>query len=116
MWPEVEELEGAMQALLTLLEDPLAPGLEVSWERCRKAEARLVERMNTSPALPPEQQDDLRAGLDRLVRLNAVARQSLLRGQEQLSGRLKATREKGAQMRAYSKGPAATGGSRDLSG
>ena len=116
MWPEISELETAMQSLLTLLEDPLSEGLDQAWARCDRAGAALEQRLSEKETLDPEGQARLRSGLEGLVRLNAIARQSLLRGQEQLTKQLGQTRAKSAQVRAYSKGPSATGGSCNIAG
>lgn len=105
-----------MQELLSLLEDPLAEGLGAAWARCVEAGGRLERRLACPAGLDEDQREELRAGLDRLMRLNAIARKSLRQGQERLASKLALTRQESAQVKAYSRGPAATGGTCDLAG
>ncbi len=105
-----------MQRLLTLLDDPLAEGLEAEWNRCRTAGAELERVLAGAKELEADSRAELRAGLDRLMRLNAIARQSLQRGQEQLAKELTRTRAGSAQMKAYSQGAGPVGGSCNMAG
>jgi uncharacterized lipoprotein len=117
MLPEVEHLEQAMQRLLTGLDSKSeGGGLETEWARCREAEEDLVRLLARAGELDSATRAELRVGLDQLMRLNAIARQSLLRGQESLAQELTKTRAGNAQAKAYGKGPAEVGGSCDLAG
>ena len=85
---EVERLDLAMQELLALLADPEAAGVPAAWQRCQEAGEALNGLLARADGLPEAERAALRADLDRLVRLNAVARQALLRQQDGLARRL----------------------------
>jgi len=113
---EVERLERALRELLTRLEDPGGEGLEAAWQRCHEAEAELVAYLEGAGALSEAERASLREDLERLVRLNAIARQAVLRGQDGLAAELMDARRKHAQVRGYASAEPTSGGSCDLAG
>jgi len=116
MLAEVEHLDLAMQELLALLADSEADGVPAAWQRCQQAEQALIARVAESAELSEAEREDLRADLDRLMRLNAIARQAVLRQQDGLARTLVDARQKQSQVRAYSTGGAKSGGSCDMAG
>jgi len=113
---EVGRLEQALRELLTRLEDPRGEGLEAAWERCRSAEAELMALLERAREMGADEREELRGGVQRLVRLNAVARQAAARSQDGLAAELVQARRKHAQVRGYRTAEPTSGGSCDLAG
>lgn len=113
---EVERLDLAMQELLALLADPEAEGVPGAWERCQEAGTALNGLLARSAEFTEPEREALRADLDRLMRLNAIARQAVLRQQDGLAKTLVEARQKQEQVRAYSGGRANSGGTCDMAG
>lgn len=114
---EVKQLEQAMGDLLALLSDPASEGVNKAWERCHAAQGDLQLLLEDPSRLTESEVEDLRLGLEGLVRFNAIARQSVLRGQEALAKSLLETKQETVKMKAY--GGASTkglGDSCDLAG
>ena len=113
---EVARLEEALRELLALLSDPEAEGVPAAWQRCDEAGAALNRLLAESA--PPEgaARAELRDGLDRLMRLNAIARQAVQRRQDGLAHELVGARRQQQQMKAYSAGRPQSGANCDLAG
>ena len=116
--PELQDLEHAMGELLSVMRDPDNGPLQVAeaWSRCRVAGEVLTEVLGGTSELSEVERDELRDSLDRLLRLNAIARQSILDEQQSVTQLLNRTRETGEKLRAYATGPGSTGDSCDLAG
>jgi hypothetical protein len=113
---EVQRLEQALRELLSLLEDPTSEGLAAAWERCRQAEAEVLALLEAAGELPEAEREALRGGVERALRLNAVARQAVVRGQDGLAAELVDARRKHAQVRGYSAAAPRSGGTCDMAG
>ncbi|MCB9914225.1 MAG: hypothetical protein H6828_03620 [Planctomycetes bacterium] len=115
--PELDACERALRELLSLLDEPeLEPvRLSAAWARCGALTADLesvVARARDAGA----DEGELRVALDRLLRLNAIARQAARRRQDELAANLATTRSSGDRLRGYSAPAAAAGGACDLAG
>lgn len=113
---EVRALELAMEELLALLADPESAGVEQAWRRCQAAERDLNLLTEDPSGLSADEVDELRDGLEILVRLNAIACQALLHRQESLAKGLARTKLETAKVRAYGGATVSLGGSCNLAG
>ncbi len=116
MLAEVTRLELAMKELLALLADSSNEGVDTAWGECQAAEAELNVLLADCSHLSDEEREELRLGLEGLVRLNAIARQAALHGQEGLAASLAKSKKDGAKLRAYTAASSPTGDSCDLAG
>jgi|GEM_PF-3592044 len=116
MKDELQRLEAVLQELLTALDCGEPAALASAWERCEEAHRVLDARIAGAIFESPEERDRLRDGLERVLRLNAVARGAALDMQGSLGEDLAQVRLAAEQLRAY-RGPAGpAGGSCDLAG
>jgi hypothetical protein len=113
---EVEALELAMQSLLALLADPNSTGIDEAWERCGSAQVEVSRVLEKASQLSVEERAELRKGLERLVRLNAITRQAARHAQDSLAGQLSANRQSSEQMDGYRVRSEAPGGSCNMAG
>lgn len=115
---ELQALERALGELLSVLHDQDNGPTQAAeaWSRCQAAGRTLTELMNRASELEPKERDELRGSLERLLRLNAVARQAVRDEQDSLAQLLSHTRKAGQKLRAYATGPASVGDSCDLAG
>jgi len=105
-----------MEELLAALADPQPDGLRGAWARCEEAGKALIELTEDPKNIAPEARGELRVGLDRLMRLNAIARELALKSQLDLSTAISDKREKQAQVDAYAEEGKRAGGTCDLAG
>lgn len=115
--PELETLELAMRELLSILKsaDTTPEELRASWARCQSIGGGLPSIL--AGLSEEERKDEATAeALDRLVRLNAIARQAITEQQAGLAASLVRTRASGTQVRGYAAAPPSSGGKCDLAG
>ena len=116
MRAEIEDVEQAMQDLLAMLSDPDATGIDAAWQRCVEAGQDLNVMLALAPEMPKADREEVRKGLEGLVRLNAITRQAVIHSQDGLAKNLTATKRNSEQVKAYGSGDSALGGSCDLAG
>ncbi|HIG11699.1 MAG: hypothetical protein ABGY71_02665 [bacterium] len=115
--PELKALELTMGELLSVLQSGEATSEDIaaSWIRCQttgEAVTTALERSRSSAAADKT----LVEALERLVQLNAIARQAVAKEQAALTGRLRHSRRSVAQVRGYTPGAPASGRKCDLAG
>ncbi len=116
MSAEVESLEAEMNDLLAALADPDSKTVDALWARCREKEQRLREALQARLPVDEQERADLRAGLQRLLRLNLVARQAVLSSQEAVAEELTDTKQGTQTLKAYDGRVQETGGTCDYAG
>lgn len=115
--PELDACERALRELLSLLDEPeLDPArVTAAWARCGALTGG-VEAVVARARAAGADEAELRAALDRLLRLNAIARQAVRRRQDELAATLATARSSGDRLRGYAAPAAASGGACDLAG
>ncbi len=116
MLVEVERLEKAMHELLGALADRESEDMSAAWERCAEAQEGPNNLLADTSKLGESEREELRAGLESLVRLNAITRQTVLHNQDGLAKNLVKAKQESAKVKAYAAGGSALGDSCDLAG
>ncbi len=113
---ELQALDQAMRELLAMLSDPESAGIDRAWVRCQKAQAEVVELLERRDECSPDERNEIRKGLEGLVRMNAIARQATLGAQDSLAKTLLATKQANVKMQGYGAKTDVPGASCDMAG
>lgn len=105
-----------MAELLSTLAGPNPYLSEETWARCQEAQKEIERELAAGLPATEEERADLRAGLERLVRLNAIARQTADQIKEGMQKDLVAAKQLGKQLQGYAGRASATGGTCDMAG
>ena len=114
---ELCELEAAMRGLLPVLQDPEADGERVrdAWARCEHHAGTLRALTGEIADADEDERRELVTALESLVRLNAIARESVGAQLRRMSGAIGRARKTERELRYYMT-KAHSGGSCDVSG
>jgi len=101
--PELERLEGAMRELLSCLGDPRSDEehLRAAWSRCERHGAAIARLSGEARGRDEAQRGELVPALERLTRLNAIARESIGAERRRMAAALGRARKSGRELRYY---------------
>lgn len=105
-----------MKDLLSILSDPESGDLSSAWMRCEVAQAELAVALKQPMPDDRAEREEWRAGLQRLVQLNALCKSATQEVQVDLSRALEGTRRNSQQVKAYTGQQGSTGDSCDYHG